>query len=128
MRGLPIGVPELMAATTRDSALCFTVVMIDLDGFKRVNDTLGRTTGDRILVAVADRLREACRGDAVMARAGAITRRRDDDGPAPFLLSPVSGVRGRDRRPRRDTAGMCITNLGQTVQVPRSPIVAIVAW
>lgn len=48
----------------------FTVVMIDLDGFKRVNDTLGHPTGDAILVDVAEGLREASGDDAVIARVG----------------------------------------------------------
>jgi diguanylate cyclase (GGDEF)-like protein len=47
-----------------------TVIMVDLDRFKQVNDTQGHTTGDQILVAVADRLRQATRGRAVVAWVG----------------------------------------------------------
>ena len=37
---------------------------------KQVNDTRGHATFDRILVAVADKLREAARGRGVVARVG----------------------------------------------------------
>ncbi|WP_436529084.1 putative bifunctional diguanylate cyclase/phosphodiesterase [Actinoplanes sp. HUAS TT8] len=47
------------------------LIMIDLAGFKHVNDRLGRTAGDQALAAVADLLRRSLReGDAV-ARMGA---------------------------------------------------------
>jgi diguanylate cyclase (GGDEF)-like protein len=46
------------------------IVMIDLDNFKRINDTAGHAAGDRTLVAVADILRRARSVDSVIARVG----------------------------------------------------------
>jgi diguanylate cyclase (GGDEF)-like protein len=46
------------------------VLCIDLDQFKEVNDTLGHPVGDRLLCAVADRLRGAVRDTDVVARLG----------------------------------------------------------
>lgn len=45
-------------------------LMIDLDGFKQLNDTLGHHRGDEILRRVADALREAVREIDVAARYG----------------------------------------------------------
>jgi GGDEF domain-containing protein len=44
------------------------VLMIDLDRFKPINDTLGHEVGDRVLVEVAQRLRAAVREADVVAR------------------------------------------------------------
>jgi diguanylate cyclase (GGDEF)-like protein/PAS domain S-box-containing protein len=46
------------------------VVYIDLDGFKRVNDRGGHSLGDRVLYAIAARLRHAVRGADMVARIG----------------------------------------------------------
>ncbi len=48
----------------------FALHMIDLDGFKSVNDLLGHSAGDRYLMAVGDRLREAIRKEDTLARLG----------------------------------------------------------
>ncbi len=47
-----------------------TVVFCDLDRFKIVNDSLGHDTGDRLLVAVSDRLRSVLRSADVLGRFG----------------------------------------------------------
>jgi diguanylate cyclase (GGDEF)-like protein/PAS domain S-box-containing protein len=46
------------------------VILLDLDGFKTVNDSLGHHAGDRLLVGVAERLREAVGTDHTVARLG----------------------------------------------------------
>ncbi len=48
----------------------FTVALIDLDGFKHLNDTLGHEAGDKALVAVSGLLLGRLRGVDLVARLG----------------------------------------------------------
>lgn len=47
-----------------------TVALIDLDGFKEINDTLGHLVGDRVLETIAERLRTKARSGVFAARWG----------------------------------------------------------
>ncbi len=46
------------------------ILVLDLDHFKEVNDTLGHNVGDKLLQSVADRLRRIVRKEDVVARMG----------------------------------------------------------
>jgi diguanylate cyclase (GGDEF)-like protein len=48
----------------------FSIVMIDIDWFKRINDTYGHATGDHVLTEFAHRLRSKVRNTDILARIG----------------------------------------------------------
>jgi diguanylate cyclase (GGDEF)-like protein len=48
----------------------FAILYLDLDHFKEINDTLGHTTGDAVIVEVARRLRETTRDNDLISRFG----------------------------------------------------------
>jgi diguanylate cyclase (GGDEF)-like protein len=48
----------------------FTVLYLDLDGFKAINDALGHTVGDQLIESTARRIEQCVRKDDMVARVG----------------------------------------------------------
>lgn len=64
---------ELLAADlehARRTGQPMTLLMIDIDHFKDINDSHGHQTGDRVLIEVARRLRDNLRGTDIVGRWG----------------------------------------------------------
>lgn len=61
---------QAMGRARRANGYLFSVLFIDIDRFKLVNDSLGHGVGDQLLIAFAQRLRQTVRGGDVVARLG----------------------------------------------------------
>ena len=57
-------------AAAKRGALPFTILYLDLDGFKDINDTLGHSAGDLLLKSVGERLNSCVRETDLVARLG----------------------------------------------------------
>lgn len=61
---------EAMVCRGRATGIGFTLVLLDLDGLKQINDDHGHDVGDQALVAFADRLRDVAQSEDTVARLG----------------------------------------------------------
>lgn len=61
---------ERSLENARRTDLCFAVLMIDINGFKQVNDILGHSAGDDLLKTIADLLTTQLRRTDTVARLG----------------------------------------------------------
>lgn len=103
---------ELLLAERKRGAV--TVVMIDLDHFKRINDTYGHDGGDAVLVAVAATLRDNVRACDIACRLG---------GEEMLIVLPecsmANGV-NRAEAVRLAIAALQVRSNGQTLTVTAS--------
>lgn len=70
----------------------FSLLMMDLDDFKRLNDTYGHTVGDRMLLAFAEKCRNAVRSGDFLARYG---------GEEFTLILPGASLRNATKKARQ---------------------------
>ncbi|HEY6457734.1 MAG TPA: EAL domain-containing protein [Steroidobacteraceae bacterium] len=61
--------PQALAVAAQNGQI-LAVLFLDLDRFKHINDSRGHETGDQLLKAVSQRLRETLRGEDIVIRMG----------------------------------------------------------
>ncbi|HEV7656542.1 MAG TPA: bifunctional diguanylate cyclase/phosphodiesterase [Mycobacteriales bacterium] len=87
-----------------------SLLLLDLDGFKAVNDSLGHEAGDRLLVRLAERLAATVGPEDVVARLGG-------DEFAVLVEAPTPGAGLRTARRLLDALGAPVEFSGRTVRV-----------
>ncbi len=81
----------MLARARRHEQIC-SLMLLDVDFFKQINDEWGHVVGDKVLCAIADVIRQEARGGDLVARVG---------GEEFVIMLPESGMEGADLMARR---------------------------
>ncbi len=97
------------------------LLLVDLDRFKLVNDTLGHSVGDQLLCEVARRLEECAGSDGIVGRLGGdefaiVWRGAGDEGTLSALATRVIAELSRTI-----TIGAADLHIGATIGISRAP-------
>jgi diguanylate cyclase (GGDEF)-like protein len=99
------------------------LALLDLDNFKRINDTRGHQTGDEVLRRVASRLLSTVRGDDAICRLGGdeflVLMADTDAGIASRVAERIRHAVTDTPVPTRDGAIQVSVSVGCTVRQPR---------
>jgi diguanylate cyclase (GGDEF)-like protein len=105
-RGLAVSVKRLNEGAPAEAPLC--ALLIDVDDFKAVNDTLGHAVGDDVLIRTARRIRSSVRGDAVVVRWGGEEFLVVDRIPEPQAGAVAERIRSAVSAPAQPTVTVSI--------------------
>jgi diguanylate cyclase (GGDEF)-like protein len=120
-----------MQRLAADGTLAGTVFLVDIDHFKRINDTHGHSTGDSVLIEIARRLRDTLRGDDLIVRWGG------EEFLVVVRTLPPDQVEALARRMLGAMAGTPVRHEGHVVEVtgsigfatfPMEPTRLAVSW
>jgi diguanylate cyclase (GGDEF)-like protein len=110
---------EMLQATSTGSECAAALIVLDLDDFKVVNDSLGHVTGDALLVAAADRLSTVTGEEGIVIRLGgdefAVLMNTADETDAVRLGERILAEFHRDFRVQRHTV-RTTASVGITVE------------
>lgn len=95
---------EIARARRRGEA--FTVLFVDVDDFKSINDTHGHASGDEVLKILADALRRSIRAEDSVARHGG------EEFTVLLSGAPIPGAQGFFRRVKEEVARRSERDLG----------------
>ena len=96
----------MLARALRDKT-AMSMLLVDIDHFKHINDTWGHAIGDRVLRLIADALRAQARAGDMVARLG---------GEEFVLLLPNTGPVGADLMAKRVQEKMAALDLGGSME------------
>ncbi|MCB1762206.1 MAG: sensor domain-containing diguanylate cyclase [Gammaproteobacteria bacterium] len=98
---------EAMLARSRRDRSAISLLLVDIDYFKRINDTWGHAIGDRVLRLIADALKAQARAGDMIARLG---------GEEFVLLLPNTGPVGADLMAKRIQEKIASLDLGGSME------------
>jgi diguanylate cyclase (GGDEF)-like protein len=124
-RGASVLLKAAFEAADTDGAP-LTLALLDLDNFKRINDTYGHQVGDEVLRKIASRLTAAVRGVDIVCRIGGdeflIVMTDTDAGAAPQIAERVRRAVTDTSLATRDGALPISISVGCTVRAAQSKL------
>lgn len=102
----------------------FSIVMLDLNGFKKVNDTYGHLAGDNLLKQFAEELRSNSRGPDIVGRWGG-------DEFIAVVDCDLHGAKAKVERLRKWALGEYTIQLGaegKTLKIPVDASIGVAQW